>query len=168
MVDPTVSRGNADYLTRSRGDAEDVGVRGLDAITGAIVHASLQIHRDLGPGLLESVYEAILARVLEKEGLQVERQKVLGFEYEGLMFEKGYRVDLLVEGRVIVEIKSIEQVGKSHAKQLLTYLKLSNTRVGLLINFGAPTLREGLRRVVNNFQSSAAPRLRVNQVQPAK
>lgn len=135
----------------------------LDDITGTIIDASVRIHRDLGPGLLESVYEAILARVLERRGLHVERQKVLGFEYEGLAFKDGYRVDLWVESRVIVEIKSVEQLGKAAAKQLLTYLKLSNIQVGLLINFGAPTLKDGLQRVVNNFQSPASPRLRVNQ-----
>jgi GxxExxY protein len=135
----------------------------LDDITGTIIDASVRIHRDLGPGLLESVYEAILARVLERRGLHVERQKVLGFEYEGLVFNDGYRVDLLVSDSVIVEIKSVEQLGKAAAKQLLTYLKLSNIQVGLLINFGAPTLKDGLQRVVNNFQSPASPRLRVNQ-----
>jgi GxxExxY protein len=135
----------------------------LDDITGAVVDASLRIHRDLGPGLLEAVYETILASLLRKRGFQVEQQKILGFEYEGLVFQNGFRIDLLIEDRVIVEIKSVEQLGKAHAKQLLTYLKLSNNQVGLLINFGAPTLREGLRRVVNDFEPSASPRLRVNQ-----
>jgi hypothetical protein len=79
------------------------------------------------------------------------------------VFEEGFRVDLVVEDRVIVEVKSVEQLARQHAKQLLTYLKLTNTPVGLLINFGAPTLREGLRRIVNGFQPSAFPRLRVNQ-----
>src|SRR5215204_236660 len=135
----------------------------LDDITGAVVDASLRIHRDLGPGLLETVYETILASLLRKRGFQVEQQKILSFEYEGLVFQNGFRIDLLIEDRVIVEIKSVEQLGKAHAKQLLTYLKLSNNQVGLLINFGAPTLREGLRRVVNDFEPSASPRLRVNQ-----
>jgi len=135
----------------------------LDDITDAIVDASLHLHRDLGPGLLESVYEAILARELERRDLRVERQKVIRFEYHGMVFEDGFRVDLLVDNRVIVEIKSVENLARAHAKQLLTYLKLSNTHVGLLINFGAPTLREGLRRVVNNYSPSAASRLRVNQ-----
>ena len=82
---------------------------------------------------------------------------------QGMVFEEGFRVDLVVDDRVLVEVKSIEQLGRSHAKQLLTYLKLTNTPVGLLINFGAPTLREGLRRLVNGYQPSAFPRLRVNQ-----
>lgn len=135
----------------------------LDDITHTIVDAAVKLHRDLGPGLLESVYEAILARELERRGLRGERQKVIRFEYHGMVFEDGFRVDLLVDERVIVEIKSVEHLARAHTKQLLTYLKLSNTRVGLLINFGAPTLRDGLRRVVNGYVPSAASRLRVNR-----
>src|SRR5688572_26816219 len=93
-------------------------MRDLDDITGAIVDAALQIHRDLGPGLLESVYEAILARALEQRGLRVERQKVIQFTYQGLVFEEGFRVDLVVEDRVLVEVKSVEQLARQHAKQL--------------------------------------------------
>src|SRR5688572_3558953 len=118
-------------------------MRDLDDITGAIIEAALRMHRDLGPGLLESVYEAILARALERRGFRVERQKVIRFEYQGMVFDEGFRVDLVVDDRVIVEVKSVEQFARQHAKQLLTYLKLSNRQVGLLINFGAPTLREG-------------------------
>jgi iron complex transport system substrate-binding protein len=138
-------------------------MRELDDITGAVVEVALQIHRDLGPGLLESVYEAILAPSLEHRGVRVERQKTIRFQYLGLVFEEGFRVDLVVDDRVIVEVKSIEQLGRHHTKQLLTYLKLTNKKVGLLINFGAPTLREGLRRVVNGFEPTAASRLRVNR-----
>jgi iron complex transport system substrate-binding protein len=127
------------------------------------VDASLRIHRDLGPGLLESVYEAVLARALDKCGFQVERQQAIRFEYDGMVFEEGFRIDLLVDNRVIVELKSVERLAPVHSKQLLTYLKLTNTRVGLLINFGAPALREGLHRIVNGLPASASPRLRVNQ-----
>jgi len=138
-------------------------MRELDEITGAIVDAAMQIHRDLGPGLLESVYEAILARALEHQGFRVERQKVIRFEYQGMVFEEGFRIDLLVEDRVVVEIKSVEALARQHPRQLLTYLKITNRKVGLLINFGAPVLREGLRRIVNSYQSPASPRLRVNK-----
>ena|SRR5687768_139171 len=138
-------------------------MRDLDDITGAIIEAALHMHRDLGPGLMESVYEVILAGALEQRGFRVERQKVIRFEYRDMVFEEGFRVDLIVDDRVIVEVKSIEQMGRQHVKQLLTYLKLTNRPVGLLINFGAPTLREGLKRVVNCFQPSAPPRLRVNR-----
>lgn len=135
----------------------------LDDITGSIVDAAMKIHRELGPGLLESVYEAVLARALERRGFHVERQKVIRFEYDGMVFEEGFRTDLLVEGRVIVELKSVEKLAPVHGKQLLTYLRLMKLPVGLLINFGGATLKEGLHRVVNNLQPSASPRLRVNQ-----
>jgi len=135
----------------------------LDDITGAIVDSAMKIHIELGPGLLESVYEAVLARALERRGFHVERQKVIRFEYDGMVFEEGFRTDLLVEGRVVVELKSLEKLAPVHSKQLLTYLRLMNLPVGLLINFGAATLKEGLHRIVNNLDSSASPRLRVNQ-----
>ncbi|MDO8465669.1 MAG: GxxExxY protein [Gallionella sp.] len=135
----------------------------LDDITAAIVDAAIKIHIDLGPGLLESVYETVLAKALQKRGFEVERQKVIQFEYDGILFDEGFRVDLLVAGRVIVELKSVEKLAPVHSKQLLTYLRLMNLHVGLLINFGAATLKEGLHRIVNNLPSSASPHLRVNQ-----
>ena len=138
----------------------------LDDITGAIVEAALKVHMELGPGLLESVYEAVLARALEKRGFHVERQKVIWFEYDGMVFEEGFRTDLLEEGRVDVELKSVEKLAPFHSKQVLTYLRLMNLPAGLLINFGAATLKEGLHRIVNNLPTSAPPRLRVNQAQP--
>jgi iron complex transport system substrate-binding protein len=135
----------------------------LDDITGAVVDSALKIHKEMGPGLLESVYEVVLARALEKRGFQVERQKPIRFEYDGMVFEDGFRVDLLVDGRVIAELKSVEKLAPVHSKQLLTYLRLMNLPVGLLINFGSATLKEGLHRIVNQFPSSSSPRLRVNQ-----
>jgi GxxExxY protein len=138
-------------------------MRELDDITGGIVDASLRIHRDLGPGLLESVYEAVLAQALNRRGFQVQRQQAIRFEYEGMVFEEGFRIDLLVDSRVIVELKSVERLAPVHSKQLLTYLKLTNRPVGLLVNFGAATLREGLHRIVNRLPAAASPRLRVNQ-----
>jgi len=142
------------------------GMMELDDITGAIVDAAMKIHKELGPGLLESVYEAVLARALQRRGLHVERQKVVRFEYDGMVFEEGLRIDLLVEGRVVVELKSVEKLAPVHGKQVLTYLRLMNLSVGLLINFGGATLKEGLHRIVNNLPPSASPRLRVNQIQP--
>ncbi|OGU17213.1 MAG: Fe3+ hydroxamate ABC transporter substrate-binding protein [Geobacteraceae bacterium GWC2_53_11] len=139
-------------------------MRELDDITGVIIDTAMRIHRDLGPGLLESVYEAVLAKSLQKMGLQVERQKSIRFEYDGILFEEGFRVDLLVENQVVVELKSVEKLAPVHSKQLLTYLRLTESPVGLLINFGAATLKEGLHRVVNGLPSSVSPRLRVNQV----
>lgn len=135
----------------------------LDEITGIVVDAALRIHRELGPGLLESVYEAVLARALERRGLVVRRQCAIPFSYDGLTFDEGFRADLLVEGKVIVEIKSVERLARVHGRQLLTYLRLANLKVGLLVNFGAPILKEGLHRIVNRLPPSASPRLRVNQ-----
>jgi iron complex transport system substrate-binding protein len=111
------------------------------------------------------VYEVVLARVLVQRGFQVERQKPVCFEYDGIAFENAFRVDLLVDERVIIEIKSVERLASVHSKQLFTYLRLMNLRVGLLINFGGATIREGLRTIVNQLPASASPRLRVNQPQ---
>ena len=135
----------------------------LDTITGEIVDAALKLHQGLGPGLLESVYETVLARDLERRGLRVVRQKGIAFEYDGMQFSEGLRVDLLVEDLVVIEIKSVERSLTVHSKQVLTYLRLLNLPVGFLINFGAPTLKEGLSRIVNHLDPSASPRLRVNR-----
>ncbi len=144
----------------SRGGAEtrrgEVGTTDLDGITGAVIDEALRLHRDLGPGLLESVYEAVLAKMLVLRGLSVERQKQVAFEYAGIQFDEGLRVDLLVEGRVVVELKSVERLAPVHGKQLLTYLRLLELPVGLLINFGGATLKEGLRRVVNQLPPGAS------------
>ena len=136
----------------------------VDDITGQIVDAAYGIHTGFGPGLLESVYEAVVARELERRGLTVERQKPVAFEYDGMRFDEGLRLDLLVEGAVVVELKSVEKLAPVHPKQLLTYLRLLELPVGLLINFGAATLKEGVVRVVNNHvpDASAAPRLRIH------
>ncbi|MFY8216080.1 MAG: GxxExxY protein [Chthoniobacterales bacterium] len=150
-------------------EAEDEGARGdagnaegLDGVTGAVIDAAIKIHRELGPGLLESVYEAVLARDLSRRGFAVERQKLVPFVYDGMQFEEGLRLDLLIDGCVIVELKSVEKLAPVHSKQVLTYLRLMKLPVGLLVNFGAATLKEGLHRIVNNLTPSASPRLRVN------
>lgn len=137
----------------------------IDGVTGEVVDAAVRLHRRLGPGLLESVYLTLLAADLERRGLAVQRQVTVGFEYDGLVFDRGLRLDLLVNELVIVEIKSVERLHQVHYRQILTYLRLLRLPVGLLINFGGATLKEGLRRVVNDYQPSASPfppRLRVN------
>ena len=139
------------------------GAKALDDLTGAVVDAAYKLHTGLGPGLLESVYETVLARDLARQEFYVERQKILSFEYDGLQFRDGLRIDLLIESTVVLEIKSVERLLPVHPKQVLTYLRLLGLPVGLLINFGAPTLKEGLRRVVNNLPPTSSPRLRVNQ-----
>lgn len=135
----------------------------LDLITGNIVDASLKIHRDLGPGLLESVYEELLARELERRGFGVERQKWIRFEYDGIVFEPGLRVDMLVESRVIVELKSVEDLHRKYSMKVRTYIRLLKLPVGLLINFGGETLKEGLRRIVNDLAPADSTSLRVNR-----
>lgn len=134
----------------------------LDVITGQIVDAAVQIHRGLGPGLLESVYEIVLNRDLQRRGLHVERQKPISFEYDGLQFSDAFRIDLFVEAAVVVEIKSVEAIAPVHAKQLLTYLRLMKLPVGLVLNFGEPVMKSGIKRVVNDLAPSASPYLRVN------
>jgi len=136
----------------------------LDAITGHIVDAAVKLHQGLGPGLLESVYEVVLARDLARRGLRVERQRVIAFEYDGMRFDEGLRVDLLVEGRVVVELKSVERLLPVHKKQVLTYIRLLELPVGLLINFGAPVLKDGLHRIVHRLPPSSSPGLRINQL----
>ena len=127
-------------------------MRDIDEVTGLIIDAAVKLHKRLGPGLLESVYEMILEQDLRKAGLLVERQKPISFEYEGIQFTDAFRIDLLVENSVIVELKSVEQYSTVHSKQVLTYLKLMNLPVGLLLNFGAPTMKEGVRRIVNGYE----------------
>ena len=121
-------------------------------ISQQIVDAAYQIHKTLGPGLLESVYEVVLAYELRKRGLKVERQLPVQVVYDGICFEEGYRLDLLIEGKVIVEIKSIETLTPVHKKQLLTYLRLLDKRLGLLINFNEELIRNGISRVVNGLE----------------
>ncbi|HEV2149951.1 MAG TPA: GxxExxY protein [Longimicrobiaceae bacterium] len=125
----------------------------INAITGEIVEAAYDLHTRLGPGLLESVYETVLARVLERSGRRVERQVPVSFEFDGMRFENGFRADLLVEGRVLVELKSQEKLAAVHGKQVLTYLRLLDLPIGLLINFGAPRMNEGLHRIINSRAS---------------
>ncbi len=113
--------------------------------------------------MLESVYEAVLARLLQKRGLRVDRQKPVPFDFEGMRFEEGLRLHLFVEGRLVVELKSVESFAPVHAKQLLTYLRLLKLPLGLLVNFGAVTFKAGVKRVVNGDAEFASSRLRVNQ-----
>ena len=127
-----------------------------DRITAAVVDASVRLHKRVGPGLLESVYETLLAKDLVARGFVVERQKLCGFVLDGEFFADGLRVDMLINGSVVIELKSIEKLAPVHAKQLLSYLRLLRLQVGLLINFGGATLKEGLQRVVNEYTPSAS------------
>jgi len=120
-------------------------------ITGIIIDTAIDVHRRLGPGLLESVYQVVLAHELTKRGLHVEKEVPIPVVWDNLHFEVGFRADLIVEGLVIIELKSIEAVAAVHKKQLLTYLRLADKRLGLLLNFGAEVLKDGLHRVVNGL-----------------
>jgi iron complex transport system substrate-binding protein len=138
-------------------------MKDIDSVSGDVIDVALRIHRELGPGLLESAYETILAAKLLQMGYSVDRQLPIDIEFEGRRFPAAFRIDLLVDGRLLIEIKSVETLNKAHMKQLQTYLRLTRQPVGLLINFAGATLKEGLRRVVNDHIPSASPRLRVNQ-----
>ncbi len=120
-------------------------------IAKVIVDAAFQIHKRLGPGLLESVYEIVLAYELKKRGLKVKQQVPVAIVYDDIKFDEGFRADLIVEEKVIVELKSVEKVVPVHKKQLLTYLRLADKRLGLLINFGSELIRDGISRVVNGL-----------------
>lgn len=126
-------------------------MRDVNEVTREVVHAAYAIHTRLGPGLFESVYEAVLCRAVEHRGFTVRRQVAVPLEVDGLHFAEAFRIDLLVDDRVVVELKSVEKLAPVHTKQLLTYLRLMDRQVGLLINFGAATMKEGLRRVVNGY-----------------
>jgi GxxExxY protein len=121
-------------------------------VTKEVVDAAYKVHVTLGPGLLESVYESVLEYELKKRGLKVARQVLLPVQYESIRIDEGYRADLIVEDKVIIELKSVEQVAPVHKKQLLTYLRLADKKVGLLINFGEALIKRGITRVVNGLE----------------
>ena len=139
-------------------------MRDVEELARLAVDCGFRIHKELGPGLLESVYETVLAASLERCGLFVERQKAVEIEFDGMALGPGFRADLLVDGRLIIEIKSVDRLAPLHAKQLLTYLRLAKQPLGLVINFGGETFREGVKRVVNQHTDFASSRLRVNQI----
>ena len=129
----------------------------VEAIASAVVDCALRVHKALGPGLLESVYEAVLADGLVARGFSVTRQQTIGIEFEGRKLAEGFRIDLLVDDRLIVEIKSVEQLSWLHRKQLLTYLRLTDRPLGLLINFNVELMKEGgFKRVANGYFRNAA------------
>ncbi len=131
-------------------------------IGSVVVDCAVKIHRDLGPGLLETVYEVILADALEKRGLSVERQVPVPIEYEGKRFVEGFRVDMIVESKVLLELKSVEHVSPAHKKQLLTYLRLAGLKLGYLLNFGEALMRDGISRTINGSLPSTPPCLRAS------
>ena len=120
-------------------------------IGSLIVEAAVYLHQKLGPGLLESVYEMILFKLLIQKGLKVQRQISIPIKFEGELFDEGFRADLIVEEKVIIELKSVEKITPVHKKQLLTYLKLTNTKLGYILNFGTALMKDGINRIVNDL-----------------
>jgi GxxExxY protein len=116
------------------------------------IEAEIALHRELGPGLLESVYETVLAHELGRRGLRVERQVPISISFKGMTFEEAFRADLSVEGKVIIELKSVEQISKVHRKQIQTYLRLTGLKLGYIFNFGAALMKEGIVRAVNGLE----------------
>ena len=116
-----------------------------------ILDAAVHVHRQLGPGLLESVYEAILAKEIQKRGLKVQRQVPIPIEFDGMKFEEGFRADLIVDDKVIVELKSVESISPAHKKQIQTYLRLTGLKLGYLLNFGEAYMKDGITRAVNRL-----------------
>jgi GxxExxY protein len=139
---------------KSEGRRVAAKARTINEVTEEIIGAAIRVHRELGPGLLESAYEACLAYELADHGLLVEQQKPLTLHYRGREIDCAYRLDLLVEGEVIVEVKSVEKLLPVHDAQLLSYLRLANCPVGLLLNFNVPVLTQGLRRLANNYRGA--------------
>jgi len=125
-----------------------------NSVAKIIVDVAFQIHKKLGPGLLESAYQTIMVDELKKRGLDVKSEVIMPVIYDDVVIENGYRADIIVEDLVIIELKSVEKIAYVHKKQLLTYLKLSNYKLGLLINFGAPLIKLGIKRVVNGLEEN--------------
>jgi iron complex transport system substrate-binding protein len=124
----------------------------IDAVSSAVIDEAIGIHRELGPGLFETVYETVLTDRLERRGLTAERQVPVPIEFDGHAFGAAFKIDILVERRLILEIKSVEVLSQLHMRQLTTYLRLTKQPVGLLLNFSAVTMKEGIKRVVNNYR----------------
>lgn len=127
----------------------------IEQIAAKAINCGFRIHDRLGPGMLESAYEALLAELLIRAGLRVERQRIIPISLDDIVVDAGFRADLIVEGQLLIELKSIERLAPVHGKQVLTYLRFMDLRLGLLMNFGAPLFKDGLRRIVNNH--TAAP-----------
>jgi GxxExxY protein len=127
------------------------GTEDVEVVSGQIIGGAIEVHRAFGPGLLESSYQACLSHELSLRGIRHARQRELGLHYKGVRLPTSYRIDLLVEGRIVVEVKAVEALLPIHRAQLLTYLKLLNLRFGLLINFNVETLIHGVRRVLNGY-----------------
>jgi iron complex transport system substrate-binding protein len=137
--------------------------RNLEELSAMVVDCGYKLHVNAGPGLLETVYEVVLAKMLSEQGLHVKRQVPVPIRLMGMTFEEGFRADLIVEDQLLIELKSVENLAPVHAKQVLTYLRLLDLPLGLLINFGAATFKEGCKRIVNQHINTQYSRLRLHQ-----
>lgn len=124
----------------------------IDELSAIVIAEAIGIHREFGPGLFESVYESVLVGRLRSRGLKVDRQVPVKAVFDGEVFDPAFKIDVLVDDRLVVELKAVEQLSKAHAKQLLTYLRLMHQPVGLLLNFSEATMKDGIRRVVNDYK----------------
>lgn len=124
----------------------------IDELSSMVIEEAISIHREFGPGLFESVYESVLSGRLRKRGLSVQRQLQVKAVFDGELYDPAFRIDLLVDDRLVLEIKAVDQLSKAHAKQLLTYLRLLKQPVGLVLNFSEATMKDGIRRVVNDYR----------------
>lgn len=129
----------------------------IEALATAVVQCGFEIHNDLGPGLFESAYETLLAELLSRDGFAVRKQVPLPLRYKGVLVENAYKIDLLIENRLLVELKSVERLMPVHGKQVLTYLRLGNLPLGLLMNFGDSLFKNGLRRIANDYYRHKGP-----------
>lgn len=126
----------------------------IEELTSAVLEEAILIHREFGPGLFESVYESVLTGRLRQRGLKVERQVQVKAVFDGEAYDPAFKIDMLVDERLVIEVKAVERLGKVHMKQLLTYLRLLKQPVGLLLNFSEATMKDGIRRVVNDYKPS--------------
>ena len=148
---------------------EDAKARNnIEDLSAIVVDCGYKLHVEAGPGLLESVYEAVLAKMLGDQGLSVKRQVAVPITLMGMTFEEGFRADIIVEDRLLIELKSVENLLPVHSKQVLTYLRLLKFSLGLLINFGAPVFKDGCKRIVNQHTETHSSRLRLIQEAHAK
>ena len=130
----------------------------LEDLARTVIDCGFRLHADIGPGLLETAYEALMAASLRKRGIQVERQVAVPLRHEGIVVDNAFKIDLLVERRLVVELKSVDRLAPVHGKQVLTYLRLMKLPLGLLMNFGQATFKDGLRRIANNYYGTIPPR----------
>jgi GxxExxY protein len=135
----------------------------IEELASIAVDCELMVHKRLGPGLLETAYEKILVHKMSMRGLSVKTQVLMPIEIDGVFVDQGFRADILVEEKLLIEVKSVERLAPIHSRQVLTYLRFMNLRLGLLMNFSGMTFREGLKRVVNNHQDSTGSKLEIHQ-----